>query len=91
MYREKAKPAVRTVAVAALIFGILGGIFYWWVPLGMILSLAGIVFGFSDWTMARRRSLDYRLSIVAVFISVATLALDFFIAALGWQTFTFGR
>ena len=87
----KISGSLRTLSVSAIIFGVLGGAFYWWVPLGMVLGLAGVLFGFVDWTMAHRRSLDYRLSIVAVFLSIATLSLDIVIALLGLQTVTFGE
>ncbi len=82
--------ALRGLSVTALVFGVLGGAFYWWVPMGIVLSLAGLMFGFVDWTAARRRSLDNRLSIVALLLSLATLALDIVIAYRGLQTWTFG-
>jgi hypothetical protein len=86
-----ATPAtVRGLSVTALVLGVLGGAFYWWLPMGMVLSLAGFMFGIVDWTAARRRSLDYRLSVVAILLSVATLALDIVIAYLGLQIWTFG-
>ncbi len=82
--------ALRGVSLASIIFGILGGGFFWWVPLGIVFSLTGLIFGLVDSFSARRRSLDYRLSIVGLVISVATLALGIVIAALGLQTVTFG-
>jgi hypothetical protein len=85
-----APSTVRGLSVSSLILGVLGGVFYWWLPLGMVLSLSGLLLGFFDWTMARRRSLDYRLSIVAILLSAAALALDIVIAVLGLQTVTFG-
>jgi hypothetical protein len=56
----------------------------------MVLSLTGLVFGFIDCTTARRRSLDYRLSIAAILLSAATLILNAVIAYLGLQLLTFG-
>jgi hypothetical protein len=82
---------LRGLSISSLIFGALGAVFYWWLPLGMVLSLTGLMFGFVDWTMALRRSLDRRLSIVAMFLCVATLSLDIVIAYLGLQTVTFGQ
>jgi hypothetical protein len=81
---------VRGLSVSALIAGALGGVFYWWLPMGMVLSLTGLMLGIVDWIMARRRSLDSRFSIVAMFLSVATLSLDIVIGILGLQTLTFG-
>ncbi|HWY85380.1 MAG TPA: hypothetical protein VNX28_01580 [Gemmataceae bacterium] len=46
--------------------------------------------GFIDSISARRRSLDYRMSIVGLLICAAALALDIGIAVLGLQTVTFG-
>lgn len=87
---EKTTQNLRGLSVASLVFGVLGGVFYWWVPLGIVWGLTGLVLGFVDCTMVRRRSLDYRLSIVAMLVSVAALALDLVIAYLGLQSVTFG-
>ena len=81
---------LRSLSIVSLLCGLLGGAFYWWVPLGMVVSITGLMFGFVDWTLARRRSLDYRLSVLAMLLAVATLALDIVIAQLGLQTLTFG-
>lgn len=81
---------VRAFVVSSLIFGVLGGAFYWWVPMGIVLSLTGLLCGFIDWTVARRRSLNARFSIVAMVLCAATLALDIVVALLGLQTLTFG-
>jgi hypothetical protein len=56
----------------------------------MVLSLSGMMLGLIDWVRASRRSLDYRLAIVGVVLSIATLALDITIALLGLQLVTFG-
>ena len=89
MATDSTPKTLRGLSLSSLIFGVLGGGFYWWVPLGMVFGLTGLMLGFVDWTMARRRSLDYRLSIVAVLLSVAALTLDIVIAVLGLQTWTF--
>ena len=46
--------------------------------------------GIADGAIARRRSLNFRLSIVAIVIAAATLCLDIVIALKGLQTVTFG-
>jgi hypothetical protein len=81
---------LRALSIGSILFAILGAVFYWWLPMGIMWGLAGLVFGFVDWTMARKRSLDYRLSIVAILLSAAALALDIVVAYLGLQTVTFG-
>jgi hypothetical protein len=90
MNASKTPTTLRGLSVGSLLFGALGAVFFWWLPLGMVMSLTGLVFGFIDWTMARRRSLDYRLSIVAILLAAAALALNIVIALLGLQTVTFG-
>ncbi len=87
---SKSASGLRGLCISALIFGGLGGAFYWWAPLGMVMSLTGLLLGFADLTMARRRSLNYRLSIVGILLSAATLTLAIVIACLGLQSVTFG-
>ena len=82
---------LRALSITSLVFGALGALLCWWLPLGMVFSLTGLVFGFVDGTTARRRSLDFRLSIVAILLSVAALALNIVIAYLGLQLLTFGE
>jgi hypothetical protein len=72
------------------VFAFLGGVFYWWVPLGIVLSMTGFMFGVADWGFARRRSLDRRLSLIGILLGLAALTLDLVIAFLGLQTVTFG-
>lgn len=90
MNAGRTSSGLRLVSISALIFAFLGGAFCWWLPLGMVFSLTGLLFGFADWMMARRRSLDFRLSIIAVVLSIVALSLDVVIAVLGLQKVTFG-
>jgi hypothetical protein len=87
---KRTEPGIRWVSYSSLVLGILGGAFFWWVPMGIVLSMAGLLFGFVDWTVAYRRSLDSRLAVAGVCVSVLTLAFGCIIAALGWQLITFG-
>jgi hypothetical protein len=82
---------LRVFVIISLVFAILGAAFYWWVPMGLVMSLAGMLFGFIDWTAARRRSLNSRLSVLAMLLSLAAFSLDTVIAYLGLQTVTFGQ
>ena len=81
--------SLRAFVIISLVSGVLGGALFWWVPLGMVLSLNGLVFGIIDWTMARSRSLNSRLSVVAILLCAAALCLCVVIALLGLQTVTF--
>ncbi len=80
----------RGLSILSVIFGIVGGLFFWWVPMGVVLSLAGLLFGFVDWNIARRRSWDHRLAVIAMLISVVTFGANLIVALLGLQTVTFG-
>lgn len=82
---------LRAVGTGSIIFGILGGGLCWWLPLGMVFSITGLLLGGADWANARRHSLSYRLSVAGLAISAIALALDIVIAAFGLQTVTFGR
>jgi hypothetical protein len=79
----------RSLSYGSILFGILGGAFCWWLPLGMVLSITGLLLGVVDWIDTRRRSLDHRLAVVGLLVSAAALALCIFVAALGLQTVTF--
>jgi hypothetical protein len=81
---------LRGVGIASIVFAILGAAFFWWLPMGIMLSMTGLTLAFVDWVSARRRSADHRVSIVGVLLSVAALTLCIVIAALGLQTVTFG-
>jgi len=81
---------LRALSVGSIVLGLLGGAFYWWAPLGIILSLSGLMLGLIDGISARRRSLDFRLSIVGFLICAIALTLGLVIAFLGLQTVTLG-
>jgi hypothetical protein len=82
MESYKVPVRARGIGIASLVFGLLGGAFGWWTPLGMVLSLAGLLMGFGGWTMARKMSVGIRLSVAGMLVSLATLVLNCVIA--GW-------
>jgi hypothetical protein len=90
MNRNMPSLTLRSLSIGSIILGLAGGLFYWWVPFGMVLSIAGLVYAFIDWVSARRRSVDFRLAIAGLVISAATLIFDIIIAGLGLQLLTFG-
>jgi len=90
MATAKASPALRGLGLVTIFLAILGGGFFWWVPLGIVISLFGLILGLVKWTMVRRHSLDTRLAIAGIFLNLAALCLDIVIALLGLQTITFG-
>jgi hypothetical protein len=90
MNTNRENQGLRALSFGSIALGLLGAFFYWWLPLGMVVSLCGLTLGFIDWESARRRSLDNRLSMVGLVLSAAALALCIVIAMLGMQTITFG-
>ena len=90
MSAEKTSGSVRGLSFGAMILGVLGFATFWWVPMGIVLSLTGLVVGFADCTMARRRSVDRPIAAVAIVVSLAALVLGIVIAWLGMQIWTFG-
>lgn len=91
MNNNRETQGLRSLSFGSIALGVLGAVFFWWVPLGMIMSLSGLTLGVIDWESARRRSLDRRLAVVGLLLSAAGLAVDIIIAYLGMQMITFGR
>ena len=75
----------RGIGIASVIFGLLGGVFFWWTPLGMVLSLTGLVMGFVGATMARKATSGFGLSVAGMLISLAALILDWVVAGMGLE------
>jgi hypothetical protein len=91
MDANKSTQSFHALSLGSILFAVAGAVFYWWLPLGTVFSLTGLVLGFIDWTSARRRSRDQRLGIVGMVLAAAALALNLVIAYLGLQTVTFGQ
>jgi hypothetical protein len=85
METYKVPVSTRGVGISSLLFGIIGAAFFWWTPLGMVLSLTGLVLGFVGWMMARRMSAGSRLSLTGLVISLVAFALNCVIAGLGLE------
>jgi hypothetical protein len=79
-----------TLGVISSALGILGLIFYWWLPLGIVLSLSGLVLGLIGWFLTG--SLSGRLGwlITGIVVSAAALVLCIVAGELGLETLTFG-
>jgi hypothetical protein len=90
-YSPPTTRSLRLLSIGSILFALAGGAFSWWLPMGTIFSLTGLVLGFVDWVSSRRRSRDFRLALVGMALAVLTLALTLAIAAMGWQTVTFDR
>jgi hypothetical protein len=77
------------MSLVSIALGVLGAACYWWVPTGIVLSLAGLVIGFVGWVRSRPRHLSFGLGTAAFIVCVLALALDLTIAALGMETIRF--
>jgi hypothetical protein len=84
IYNAPASP--RTLGYSSLGLGLLGLVFWWWVPFGMVLALAGLVVGFIGWVLTGRRTAAPGVVLAGLFVSAAALAFDLFIAANGLGT-----
>ena len=91
MASQKSSLNLRYLSVTSIVLGILGGAFFWWAPLGFVLSMSGLILGYLDWTRARRQSLSQRLAIVAMIVSLAALCISIAIMATGVELVEFGR
>jgi hypothetical protein len=70
----------RDLSVFAAIAGMLGLVFFWWVPFGIVLSLTGLILGIVSWVMAPRREGFPGWAVVSILICLATLALNLAVA-----------
>jgi len=82
---ESASGRSRSLAVAALILGLLGLVTYWWVPLGMVLSLTGLMLAIVGWVSSSRLGASTGLIVAALIVCAAALALDVLVAVRGWE------
>jgi len=89
MEASKTPISIRGLGTASVILALLGGAFYWWTPLGMVLSLSGLITGFIGWTESRRRAAGWGLAVAGMILAVAALALDAVVAGLGLELIKF--
>lgn len=78
------------MGLGSLALGILGVASFWWTPMGMVISLFGLLVGFIGWTFAQRRSAGTVMSIGGMVLSLAGLILGSVVAALGLEIIQFG-
>jgi hypothetical protein len=90
MVKAESPRGVKPMGIASVVFGLLGGVFYWWTPLGMVLSLSGLIIGVVAWLSAAPRTTIRRLAIGGTILSAAAFVLDLVIALLGLELVQFG-
>ena len=79
----------RNLSIIALFVGILGLVFCWWTPFGMVLALAGFVLGLASWILSPHRPAPISLAIISVVVSAFAVAVNLFIALGGYETMQF--
>jgi len=87
IHRVLAQP--NHLGIVSFIFGLLGLLFYWWTPLGIVLSLAGLVIGIVGWVMVSARTGRLGFIIAGTVLSLAALILDLVIAGQGLEIIKF--
>ena len=75
----------RTLGLSGLVFGILGFAFYWWTPLGIVLSLTGLMLAIIGWVSGSHRMYQAGLVFAGLLVSAAALALDLYVAVNGLE------
>jgi hypothetical protein len=83
METYKTPISIRALGITSLIFGILGAALYWWTPMGIVMSLTGLVTGFMGWTFASKRVPGVGLAIAGMLLCLASLILDSVVAGVG--------
>jgi hypothetical protein len=75
----------RALGIVGLVFGLLGFAFYWWVPLGIVLSLTGLMMAIVGWVSGSHQVGQAGLVFAGLLVSAAALALDLFVAVKGLE------
>ncbi len=78
----------KTLGTISIFLALFGLAFYWYVPLGMILGLAGLLFGIIAWLFAASR-LHPGVVIAGIVLSLVAIIFDLVAAGMNWETFTF--
>jgi hypothetical protein len=81
--------SLRGLGIASIILGFFGGAMFWWTPLGMVLSLSGLLTGFVGWALARRKTPGFGLLLGGVLVCLVALILDSVVAGLGLEVVRF--
>jgi hypothetical protein len=79
----------RGLGIVSLFAGGLGLVFYWWVPFGIVLGLAGLTFGCAGWIMAPHQPRVIGLALAGLFLSTVALLADVLVALGGTEAVKF--
>jgi hypothetical protein len=88
--RTEVAPFGQALAAATWLLAVLGAVMYWWVPLGMVLSLSGLVAGFIGWVRQPRRAGGLvAMLVVGMLLAGAALCWDLAAVSRGLDTVRF--
>lgn len=79
----------RALAFTSFVLGIIGLALCWWLPLGMVVSLAGLVVGIIGLVRGPVHTTYRRLATLAALFCLAVLVFDLVLGASGWELVTF--
>jgi hypothetical protein len=85
MAASNIQPLNRTLGMISVVLGVLGLALFWWAPFGMVLALAGLMFGAVGWIRSTHTGVVPAWAVVGTLFCLAVLALDLTIAAVGLE------
>lgn len=71
----------RGLGMASLALAFLGLVFFWWVPFGMVLSLAGLILGVVGWFLAAGPARSLSLVIAGMLLSLVAVGINLVVAS----------
>ena len=80
----------RALAYSSLILGLIGLALCWWLPLGLVVSLAGFVVGIISLIRSAVHTRQRWFAIASTLFCLAVLVLGFVLGGNGWDLITFG-
>jgi hypothetical protein len=81
--QASARPQV--LGFASVVLGLVGAALYWWTPLGMLLSLTGLLIGAATWVRSVGTGRAPGWAVAATLLCLAALTLDLVAAWQGWE------
>jgi hypothetical protein len=82
---EDTQPRPRTLGYVSVVGGFLGLVFFWWVPMGIVLSFCGLIAGLVGWLRGPRRASAVGMLLWGVVLSLVVLGWDVFVAMRGLE------
>jgi hypothetical protein len=70
----------QNLGILATGLGVAGAVFFWWAPVGIILSVAGLIVGLIAWVRVEREASNHLWVFAGILLSIAALVLDVIIA-----------